>query len=74
MMIHLEEHCMINGAYYAEELRLQHQEIVKNRKGKLTGGVLFVQDNAPAHTSLVAMAAATKCSFKSFLIPCILQI
>ena len=37
---------------------------MKKRKGKLTGGVLLLQDNATAHTSQVAMAVATKCSFK----------
>ena len=38
------------------------QEIVTKRKGKLTRGVLLLQDNAQAHTSKVAMAAATKYS------------
>ena len=33
------------------------------RKGKLTR-VLLLQDNAPAHTSQVAMAAATERIFK----------
>ena len=65
MVDYLEEGCTINGAYYAEELRqLLHQEILKKRRGKLTPGVLLLQDNAPAHTLQVAMAAATKCSFK----------
>ena len=48
---------------YAEELRWLCQEIVKKRRGKLTC-ILLLPDNAPAHTSQVAMAAATKCSFK----------
>ena len=34
------------------------------RGGKLTRGVLLLQDNAPAHTSQVAMAAATECNFE----------
>ena len=54
----------INGAYYAEELRRLHQEIVKKRRGKLTWGVLLLQDNAQAHTSQVAVGAAAKCSSK----------
>ena len=62
-MDYFEEDCTINGAYYAE-LRWLHQEIVKKRRGKLTRGVLLLQDNAPAHTSQVAMAAVTKSSFK----------
>ena len=38
-----------------------------NRKkdgGKLTCGVLLLQDNSPAHTSQVAMTAATECGFE----------
>ena len=37
---------------------------MKKKRGKLIQGVLFLQDNAPTCTSLVAMAAATKCSFE----------
>ena len=37
---------------------------MKKRRGKLTQSVLLLQDNAPAHTSQAAMAAATKCSFE----------
>ena len=59
-MDYLEEGHMINGEYYAEELRQLQQEIVKKRRGKLTWGVLFLQDNAPAQTSQIAMAAVTK--------------
>ena len=40
------------------------KEIVKKRRGKSTRGVLLLQDNAPAYTYQVAMAAATKCSFE----------
>ena len=32
--------------------------------GKLTHGVLRLQDNNPAHTSQVAMIAATECGFE----------
>ena len=62
---YFEEGPMINGAYYAE-LRWLCQDIVKKRRGKVTWGVLLLQDNATAHTSQVAMAAATKCIFKVF--------
>ena len=36
------------------------------RRGKLnlTRGILLLQDNAPAHTSQVAMTAATECGFE----------
>ena len=33
-------------------------------RGKLTRGVLLLQDNATAHTSQVAMTAATECGFE----------
>ena len=46
---------MINGAYYDGN----------RRKGvrKLTHGILLLKNNAPAHTSQVAMTAATECRF-----------
>ena len=37
---------------------------MRKRRGKLTRDVLLLQDNAPAHTSQVAMAAATECGFE----------
>ena len=64
MVNYLEEGRTINGAYYAEELRWLCQEIVRKRRGKLTWGILLLQDNAPAHTSQVAIAAVTECGFK----------
>ena len=33
MVDYLEEGCTINSAYYAEELRWLHQEIVRKRRG-----------------------------------------
>ena len=49
MADYLEECRTLNGAYYAEELRLLHQEIVRKRRRKLTRGFLLLWDNAPAH-------------------------
>ena len=46
---YLEERHTLNGAYYAKELRRLRQDIVEKRRGKLTRGVLLLQDNAPAH-------------------------
>ena len=63
MVDYLEEGLTINNAYYAEELRRLRQKIVRKRRGK-TRGVLLLQDNKPAHTSQVAMAAATECGFE----------
>ena len=64
MIDYFEQGRTINGAYYAAELRRLRQEIARKRRGKLTCGVLLLQDNAPAHTSQVAMTAATECGFE----------
>ena len=64
MIDFLERGRTINGSYYAAELRRLRQEIARKRGEKLTRGVLLLQDNAPAHTSQVAMTAATKCGFE----------
>ena len=48
----------INCAYYAGELR--------RLRGKKTRVVLLLQDNVPAHTSQVAMAAANECGLDIF--------
>ena len=50
MSEYLEQGRMINGAYYAGELRRLRQEITRKRRGKLIRGVLLLQDNTPAHT------------------------
>ena len=63
MIDYLEQCRMINGNYYAGKLRRLRQEIARKRRGKLTRGVLLLQDNAPVHTSQVAMKAATECEF-----------
>ena len=47
-------------------------EIFCERLGKLTKGVLFHQDNAPAHKSMVAMAAVCDCGFWTGWLPSIL--
>ena len=64
MVDYLEKGRTITSEYYGKEPRLLRQEIVKKRREKFPRGVLLLQDNAPAHTSRVAMAAATKCSFE----------
>ena len=55
---------MINGACNAGKVRRLRQEITRKRRRKLTGGILNLQDNAPAHTSQVVMTAATECGFE----------
>ena len=64
MIDYLEQRRTINCAYYAGESRRLQQEIARKRRGKLTGGVLLLQDNAPAITSQVAMTAVTVCGFE----------
>ena len=64
MIDYLEQGRMINGAYYAGKLRQLRQKFARKRRGKLTCGVLLLQDNIPAHTSQVAMTAATEYGFE----------
>ena len=63
MIEYLEQGRTINGANYAGKLRWLCQVIARKRRGKLTPGVLLLHDNAPAHTSQVAMTAAIECGF-----------
>ena len=55
---------MINGVYYAGELRRLRQEIARERRGKLICCVLLLQDNALAHTLQAPMTTATECGFE----------
>ena len=49
---------------------MQLREKIKIKcRGKLTKGVLFHQDNAPVHKSVIAMAAIHDCGFKSIAHP-----
>ena len=64
MVDYLEKGSTNNGKYYADELPRLREEIKKKRRGKLRNGVYLLQDNAPAHTSKVAMAAANECGYK----------
>ena len=51
MIDYLEQGRMINGAYYADELRRQCQEIVRKRRGKLTCGVVFARQRPSPHVT-----------------------
>lgn len=64
MVDYLQIGSTINGQYYASELRQLREQIKKKRRGKLRRGVWLLQDNAPAHTSQVAVAAANECGFR----------
>jgi len=57
MTDYLERGKTVTGVYYAELIRKFWSAIKEIRRGKLSRGVLLHQDNAPARTSAVAMAA-----------------
>lgn len=61
---HLEKGKTINGEYYANLLHKVKDNLKAKRRGKLSRGVLFHQDNAPSHKSAVAMAAIHYCGFE----------
>ena len=61
---YLQKGQTINGTYYASLLTQLREKIKIKRRGKLTKGVLFHQDNAPVHKSVIAMAAIHNCGFK----------
>ena len=54
----------ITGAYYADFLKQLREKIRQIRRGKLTRGVFFYEDNAPADTSTMAIVAIQKCGFQ----------
>lgn len=64
MTDYLDKGFTINGQYYASLLSQLKTAIKSKRPGKLKKGVLFHQDNAPAHKSTVAMATIHHCGYK----------
>lgn len=54
----------MNGEYYASLLKRVRQSVKDKRRGKLRRGVLVQQDNAPVHTSQIAMHAVKECGFE----------
>ena len=61
---YLQKGQTINGTYYASLLMQLREKIKIKRRGKLTKGMLFHQDNAPVHKSVIAMAAIHDCGLK----------
>ncbi len=53
----------INSEYYCEVLTDLREEVKKNRRGKLTRGVLLQQDNARPHTSVQTQATIRNLGF-----------
>lgn len=60
----LESGRTITGTYYAHLLQQLREKIKEKRRGKLTKIPLFHHDNAPAHTSSVAIATIQNCGFQ----------
>lgn len=60
---YLEDKNTVTGVYYAKEIEDLRESIKEKRRGKLTSGVLYLQDNAPAHTSHIATAAIRLAGF-----------
>uniref|UniRef100_A0A3Q1F3Z6 Tc1-like transposase DDE domain-containing protein n=1 Tax=Acanthochromis polyacanthus TaxID=80966 RepID=A0A3Q1F3Z6_9TELE len=54
----------INGQYYASLVHQLREKMKEKWHGMLRRGVLFHQDNAPVHKSVVAMAAIHECGFE----------
>ncbi|CAG4977612.1 unnamed protein product [Parnassius apollo] len=64
MVEYLEKGATITGSYYADQIRRLPEDIKEKRRSKLRAGVLFHQDNAPAHKAAVAMAAIQETGFE----------
>lgn len=54
----------ITGAYYAILLGKLRKALLEKRRGKVTRGVLLLQDNAPVHVAQVAQLALRDNGFK----------
>ena len=54
----------ITGAYYASLLRKLREAIEIKRQGKISKGILLLQDNAPVHNSHVDRSEARACGYE----------
>ena len=54
----------MNGQYYADLLVRLRESIKEKRRGKIRRGVLLQQDNAPVHSSKLAMQSVRDCGFE----------
>ena len=64
MIDYLQRGETVSGDYYAILWRKLKEAIEVKRCGKLSNGVMLLQDNAPAHTAQVAIAVAARRSFE----------
>lgn len=75
---YLQKGHTINGEYYAN-LQRQLQKAIKSKQpGELTKGVLFHQNKAPPHKSVVALAAVYDCGSElvdhaTKILPCLVR-
>jgi histone-lysine N-methyltransferase SETMAR len=60
----LEQGRTITGAYYSELLTKLNEKILEKRRGKLAKGVIFLQDNAPAHKPFIALQKRHEIGFE----------
>lgn len=63
MIDYLPKNTTMNADYYANLLDQLREQIKEKRRGKLSKGVLILQDNAPVHTALTARSALSKNGF-----------
>jgi len=61
---YLEHGRTITGTYYADLIRKCWAALKEKRQGKLWRGLLFHQDNAPAHSSSQALTAIRNAGFE----------
>jgi histone-lysine N-methyltransferase SETMAR len=64
MIDYLEKGKTVNSVYYMSLLSQLKEKLKEKRRGKLTRGVLFLQDNAPAHKSHVTMQKLGEIGFE----------
>ncbi|GBP83936.1 Putative uncharacterized protein FLJ37770 [Eumeta japonica] len=60
---YLPKRTTMNGQYYANLLAQAREAVVQKRRGKLSRGVLFLQDNASVHTARVSRQALKDTGF-----------
>ncbi|GBP32114.1 Histone-lysine N-methyltransferase SETMAR [Eumeta japonica] len=60
---YLSKGTTMNGQYYANSLAQAREAVVQKRRGKLSRGVLFLQDNASVHTARVSRQALKDTGF-----------
>jgi len=66
---YLEHGSIITGIYCADLIRKAWASQKEKRRGKLRHGMLFHQNNAPAHASSQALAAIRNTGFELLLHP-----